>query len=619
MTREASARDCSAALGDSPGDASRAADDSPIAAVEYPRLASTSPPLLANPAELAPRFVPIGATVPLPIQGLRRWRTRAPPAHQRRPPGPRPTPVWVPKEQTRGRWPISQRRRRRAAPGVSFSELLLSRFFCLNAPARNWELSNCSTLIWIVPIPPLSTDPDHRVVGNALDFNFSVPPSRFLVRPAGPGIFVTAAASSTVAHFIILQGWCSSGSLHLALFPRLSLAESFLAGPAASGGAAARPPAELFKIQIPAFRGGFRFGPPAHAGNTGGQSTVPVSSIPTALTISCTPPVTSDSSARQLGEQSGQLACDGAHVSSPPSTRFSLGGVGTPSDHSTEAAMSTPYLSAPSAAQSPQPSHTRAAHPYLLAFLSSPPGLFSRAVQPRLRRAISLPPAKTQCFRCLGTDHLVAQCREPVRCRHCLRFGHRSPTCPRLATLGGSTPPLTQGANSTPAGRLPALVITELPTQVRPCTPTLVSFDSNGVVEQDIIPLGTREARLQPCSSLPSLEDLLAEEEHVVSVRRRRARRKRIVDSACKRRSRRLAEKEPAQYVSATAKATSIKAAKLDMTGASSSMAAAIEASGILQRPPPRRTAVHHLRRLGAACGINDLSALEECEEPAVA
>ncbi|CAO2046977.1 unnamed protein product [Urochloa humidicola] len=166
-------------------------------------------------------------------------------------------------------------------------------------------------------------------------------------------------------------------------------------------------------------------------------------------------------------------------------------------------------------------------------------------------------------------------------------------------------------------GRPPALIIRDIPTPERPHTPPPASFDYSTLVEQDCLDSGLRAACSQPRSSLPSLEDLVAEEEHEVSVRRRRARRKRAVDSACKRRSRRLAEKEPAHYVSATAKATSVKAAKLDMTGASSSMAAATEASGILQRPPPRRTAMRHLRRLGAACGIGDLSAFEEEVDPA--
>lgn len=33
------------------------------------------------------------------------------------------------------------------------------------------------------------------------------------------------------------------------------------------------------------------------------------------------------------------------------------------------------------------------------------------------------------CFRCLTPDHLVQDCRDPVRCRRCRGYGHRSPEC----------------------------------------------------------------------------------------------------------------------------------------------------------------------------------------------
>jgi hypothetical protein len=39
-----------------------------------------------------------------------------------------------------------------------------------------------------------------------------------------------------------------------------------------------------------------------------------------------------------------------------------------------------------------------------------------------------LAPAKG-CFRCLALDHLVADCREPVRCKLCRAYGHKSPQC----------------------------------------------------------------------------------------------------------------------------------------------------------------------------------------------
>ncbi|CAL4919663.1 unnamed protein product [Urochloa decumbens] len=120
----------------------------------------------------------------------------------------------------------------------------------------------------------------------------------------------------------------------------------------------------------------------------------------------------------------------------------------------------------------------------------------------------------------------------------------------RALGLGSRCSP-SSGVCSDARGRPPALVIRDLPTPVRPRTPPPPSLDYAALVEQDHIESGLRAARSQPRSCLPSLKDLVAEEEHEISVRRRRARRKRAVDSACKRRSRRLAEKEPAHYVSA--------------------------------------------------------------------
>jgi len=71
-------------------------------------------------------------------------------------------------------------------------------------------------------------------------------------------------------------------------------------------------------------------------------------------------------------------------------------------------------------------------------------------------------------------------------------------------------------------------------------------------------------------SAVPSLGDLLAEEEHEVSVRRRRAQRKRAQDSAARtrRHSLRLAAKEDPFYVDATSKAARVKAAQLDLARA---------------------------------------------------
>jgi len=114
---------------------------------------------------------------------------------------------------------------------------------------------------------------------------------------------------------------------------------------------------------------------------------------------------------------------------------------------------------------------------------------------------------------------------------------------------------------------------------------------------------------LQPA---PSLRDLIVEE-HEVTARRRRVRRKRAVDSASRiHRSRRLAAKEHPFYEDATSKATRVQAAKLDLSRASARLKEAIEESEVLQRLPPPRVTRRHLLCLGRACGLSNLSEVEE-------
>jgi hypothetical protein len=62
-------------------------------------------------------------------------------------------------------------------------------------------------------------------------------------------------------------------------------------------------------------------------------------------------------------------------------------------------------------------SHPLAARTHLQALLSPARPPIKRRVVHALRRTRSLPALLTQCFRCLATDHLVADCRDPVRCR----------------------------------------------------------------------------------------------------------------------------------------------------------------------------------------------------------
>jgi len=115
-------------------------------------------------------------------------------------------------------------------------------------------------------------------------------------------------------------------------------------------------------------------------------------------------------------------------------------------------------------------------------------------------------------------------------------------------------------------------------------------------------------------SAVPSLGDLLAEEEHEVSVHRRCAQRKRAQDPAARtrRHSLRLAAKEDKYYVDATSKATRVRAAQLDLARASTRMREALVRSGMLERPPPRRIPSDKLSCLGRACGLPALSVSDE-------
>ncbi|CAN6381614.1 unnamed protein product [Urochloa humidicola] len=162
---------------------------------------------------------------------------------------------------------------------------------------------------------------------------------------------------------------------------------------------------------------------------------------------------------------------------------------------------------------------------------------------------------------------------------------------------------------------VPGIVVRDLPTPERPRTPPPQAAPAVTLSDSDEI----APARRLPQSVLPSLSDLLDKEEHEVSLRKKRARRKRASDSASKiRRSRRLAAKEVPFYEDATSKAARVQEAKLDLAKASARMKKAVEDSGILARPAPKRIAPKKLRCLGRACGLAHLSEVED-EVPAPA
>lgn len=80
-----------------------------------------------------------------------------------------------------------------------------------------------------------------------------------------------------------------------------------------------------------------------------------------------------------------------------------------------------------------------------------------------------------------------------------------------------------------------------------------------------------------------------------------------------RRRSSRLAAKEPPLYIDTTTKATRVKEASFDMSKASERLKAAIsDDSSILARPVPSKVSIPMLKSLGHACGLSNLFEVEE-------
>ncbi|CAN6166399.1 unnamed protein product [Urochloa humidicola] len=631
------------------------------AAAAYPRLASTSPPLLPLPTNLIPLFTPLGATVPLPVFPQRpRQRRRAAPAQNasRRTAAARPHNT-APEAQARSTaavgpaaaaaaaeaQPAGHRRvppRRtihRDSPGVYFCDYALKNFHLLVVPATQSRVADPEARIWILHAHSGKGTQNMFLVRNALNFCFSMPPHRFVVKEVGDCIFSSVVANANIARYIVAFGHCKLGKTSLLLFPSLdsaiAAAKQRSEGKIRGVSIKTTDVTTLFEFQTCAT---------GQRASLGTHDSRPIQLVPPSLERP-TPPLPTPE--KQVSNSNATI--DGAARHDLPAFSNSIN---SGSDNDSEVHLplnSEPSHHAPNGCQFQEfitPAHPFANRPYLQALLSATPAPRKTADEKRrLRRARSLSPPQTRCYRCLASDHLIAACRDPIRCRGCLRNGHRSQDCSKAGSISCTLWPRSAGRSSSkehtrspPRHAAPSTFVERSdrrpptfdqrvgsttvttppspPNRYRSRSPPARLGGSPVLPALDAIE-GRHATRSQPRSSLPSLGDLLAEEEHEVSARRRRARRKRDVDSASKkRRSVRLAAKESAFYIDATTKATSIKAAKLDLKGASALMADALEASGILARPPPARTPLKHLRRLGRVCGLQRLCALDG-EEPA--
>jgi hypothetical protein len=165
--------------------------------------------------------------------------------------------------------------------------------------------------------------------------------------------------------------------------------------------------------------------------------------------------------------------------------------------------------------------------------------------------------------------------------------GCRACTCPAFwATFAAGVFFALSRAVSLVGVRVPRVVTR---TPVRPRTPPPAPPPS---LASEVEEVAARSSCGRGHSPMPSLNDLLAEEEHKV------------------RRRRRLAAKEDPLYTDATSNKddTRVKAAQLDLSKASERMnKEALDESGVLERPPPAR-----LRCLRRVCGLAHLSEVED-------
>uniref|UniRef100_K3ZZD8 CCHC-type domain-containing protein n=1 Tax=Setaria italica TaxID=4555 RepID=K3ZZD8_SETIT len=110
------------------------------------------------------------------------------------------------------------------------------------------------------------------------------------------------------------------------------------------------------------------------------------------------------------------------------------------------------------------------ARPYLLA--ARAPASFTPALARRFSKPILL--HHGGCHRCLARDHQVRDCRDPIRCRLCRRFGHRGYACPMAFPREQTPHPRRRPTVPLPASRVPINAVPFLPRSSPPpsATPT---------------------------------------------------------------------------------------------------------------------------------------------------
>ena len=119
--------------------------------------------------------------------------------------------------------------------------------------------------------------------------------------------------------------------------------------------------------------------------------------------------------------------------------------------------------------------------------------------------------SSTGCFRCLASDHLVRDCRDPVRCRNCRGCGHRFSSCPmpiaRVLTpmpRHHQTVPITASRGTVRA--VPFFSRSTTPPPPPPPTPRNATFDPLTFIASAIAPGPNAPPAPQPAlTNVPAL------------------------------------------------------------------------------------------------------------------
>lgn len=311
-------------------------------------------------------------------------------------------------------------------PGARLQECLLRNLYDTVIPGAI-SSSSPPTFIWI---SPASRSPHYNIffVRNAVHYLLVAPPDRLLVRRVRDCVFHVRVSSQNVANVLVILGSLRLGSSVLLLHPSMAAAERHARSlPPWENGAVIAHPSAVTSTQLSANAHASAYD---HSLRWARGNPALIANARCPRIVRDTPAVFAQCST--MNGTAGTLSLTlGANATDHPARRPpGTGSSGTLSPTpGTNACLipngpaqvpSSQLLDEPAAFTTPLPARPKT---YLQAALSpaAPKPTSSKILQPFTHT--------NGCFRCLGTDHKVRDCREPARCRNCRGWGHRLRDC----------------------------------------------------------------------------------------------------------------------------------------------------------------------------------------------